>query len=194
MKKLLKTACSRSHYIFLFLFSIVASLFFTLAGQLEMFSLGVITKKGPDFFELFAPEKEGTLTSCAKVSHAEMEQRFYEIDSTNSGFITKENAQNFLSTHAAPDIVSRALHYINSLIPIEKSVWTLIIALVFVALFKAITLYFLSHGNKAPCHPHQPRPQRRIFYPPPMSSYELLSKPQYWKPFFKSGNGCDDDC
>jgi ABC-type multidrug transport system fused ATPase/permease subunit len=148
MKKLLKTATGRSHYVFLFLFSIGASLLFTLAGQLEMFSLGVITKKGPEFFELFAPKKEGRLTQTPQVTRQQMDERFREIDTKNRGVITKEEAEQFLSSNSAPDIVSKGIRSISSLLPIEKSVWNLCFALIFVALFKAITLFAYRMGTR----------------------------------------------
>ena len=48
MKQLFKIACGKSHYLSLFAFSMVASLLYTFAGQLEMFSLGVITNVSND--------------------------------------------------------------------------------------------------------------------------------------------------
>ncbi len=97
MKELFKIACGKRQYLTLFAFSMVASLLFTFAGQLEMFSLGVITK----------------------------------VDTNKkSGFINE------------------ILDYVNKAFPIEENVKYLIIALIFVALFKAATLFCYRFGAK----------------------------------------------
>lgn len=148
MKQLLKTAFSKSQYITLFFFSVVASLLFTFAGQLEMFSLGVITKRGPDFFELFAPLKDGQLASTGKVSEELLQPRFKQINKSGSGVVSQEDAEEFISTHSKAGIVNKGVSYINKLIPIETSVSFLILALIFVALFKAITLFAYRFGTR----------------------------------------------
>jgi ABC-type multidrug transport system fused ATPase/permease subunit len=148
MRELFKTVTSRSNYITLFLLSIAASLLFTFAGQLEMFSLGVITKKGPDFFELFAPIENGVLVPSNQVDKELLVTRFDQIDTQNVGFVTKEDAENFVNDHKQSGLVSKGLSYINSFLPIGTNVTYLIVALVFVALFKAITLFCWRFGTR----------------------------------------------
>ncbi len=97
MKELFKIACGKRQYLTLFAFSMVASLFFTFAGQLEMFALGVITK----------------------------------VDGNKkTGFINE------------------ILASINNSFPIESNIKYLIFALIFVALFKAVTLFCYRFGAK----------------------------------------------
>jgi len=148
MKQLFKIACGKSHYFTLFAFSMIFSLLFTLAGQLEMFSLGVITKKGPDFFELFAPLKNNLLTPSNQVDKSILEERFQALDQNNSGYITKQEADQFISTHKKSGVINGALAAIDKVIPIETTVSLLIIALIFVALFKAITLFCYRFGTR----------------------------------------------
>ncbi len=148
MRQLLKIACGKSHYVALFAFSMVASLLFTFAGQLEMFSLGVITKKGPDFFELFSPMENNHLTTANSVNKDILTKRFDEIDTSQKGVVTKEEAEDFVSAHKKQGVVNKGVSYINKILPIETSVSYLIIALVFVALFKAITLFGYRFGTK----------------------------------------------
>lgn len=148
MKQLLKIACEKSHYVTLFAFSMIASLLFTLAGQLEMFSLGVIAKKGPDFFELFAPIENNQLVTTTSVDHAQLEARFREIDTEKSGSITKAEAEAFINSHKKPGIINEGVAYINRLIPIETNVSLLVAALVGVALFKALTLFGYRFGTR----------------------------------------------
>ncbi|MBS0656454.1 MAG: ATP-binding cassette domain-containing protein [Verrucomicrobia bacterium] len=148
MKQLIKISFGKRHYIILYAFSIIASLLFTFAGQLEMFSLGVITKKGPDFFELFAPIKADLLTPNGEVSKKQLAERFKQIDKTNSGVITQEEAEDFIAAHGKAGLVNKGVSYINRLIPIETHVSYLIGALVFVALFKATSLFAYRFGTK----------------------------------------------
>ena len=148
MKKLLKTAFAKPNYLVLLCFCIISSLLFTGASQLEMFSLGVITKKGPDFFELFAPEKNGVLVPGPAVTREQLETRFKEIDKAHVGLVTHESADQFLQEHKAGGVINEGLSYINRVYPIEKSIWYLVGALIFVALFKASTLFSYRYGTK----------------------------------------------
>ncbi len=148
MKQLLKIAFGKSHYVALFAFSMVASLLFTFAGQLEMFSLGVIAKKGPDFFELFAPMENNHLESTNSVNRAILDSRFDAIDSSNKGIITKQEAEAFVNAHKKPGVINQGVAYINKFIPIETNVTYLIFALIGVALFKAVTLFSYRFGTR----------------------------------------------
>ncbi len=148
MKQLLKIALGKSHYITLFAFSMIASLLFTFAGQLEMFSLGVITKKGPDFFELFSPMQNNHLISSNSVSRDMLDSRFNAIDTSNTGVITKEDAETFVNEHKKPDFINEGIAYINKIIPIQTNVSYLILALIAVALFKAATLFGYRFGTR----------------------------------------------
>lgn len=148
MKDLFKTAFAKPQYILLLVITLIASLLFTVAGQLEMFSLGVVTKKGPDFFELFAPLKNNELTPDNKVTKELLDARFAAIDAKDTGTITPAETEAFVSAHKKSGIVSSGMNYINTFIPIETSVSWLIVALIFVALFKAITLFSYRFGAK----------------------------------------------
>lgn len=147
MKRLLKIAASKSHYLSLFAFSTIASLLFTFAGQLEMFALGVITKKGPDFFELFGPVNNNILSQTNEVSKSALDTRFKEIDTEEKGVITKKGADEFIAKHKKDGLIAQVLASVNRLIPIETNVSYLILALIFVALFKAATLFCYRYGT-----------------------------------------------
>ncbi len=113
-----------------------------------MFSLGVIAKKGPDFFELFSPLENNHLTTTTSVSKDALIERFDAIDSAHQGVITKADTDGFINAHKKPGIISLGLSYVNELIPIENSVSCLIFALIGVALFKAITLFSYRFGTR----------------------------------------------
>lgn len=148
MKQLLKCALSQSSYIWLFLFTMIASLLCTFAGQLEMFSLGVITKKGPDFFELFAPIENGTLVTQNQVTKSELIGRFNEIDTEKNNAISREEVEAFIGSHNKAGFIQKVLDYVNRSFPIENNVAYLVLALIFVALFKAFTLFSWKYGTR----------------------------------------------
>jgi len=127
----------RNHLI---LFFIVVSMgLLTVASQLEILALGIVTKKGPDFFELFAPEKEGRLQRSNQVSFDETASRWPEISS--SAVITKKDAEAFLTKRKSSDRVQQAINFINQYISISGNVWNLAWVLVFVAFLKAVSLF-----------------------------------------------------
>jgi ABC-type multidrug transport system fused ATPase/permease subunit len=148
MKDLIKTACAKSHYVTLFIFTMLASLFFTLAGQLEMFSFGVISKKGADFFELFAPLEDNRLVPQNQVKKEDLVARFDAIDRDHTGIVTKDDASSFIAKHVRQGAVDRGLQFINTILPIESNVWYLVAILVSVALLKAITLFAWRFGTR----------------------------------------------
>lgn len=148
MKHLLSIAFSQKKYIFLLIFTLIASLLFTISGQMEMFALGVITKKGPSFFELFAPMKNEVLTPSNSVSKEALDSRFRELDKDNTGVVTKEETALFVQKHSKKGVIDTGLDYISQVFPIEKSVYYLVIGLIFVALFKAVTLFCYRFGAK----------------------------------------------
>ena len=121
---------------------------FTGASQLEMFSLGVITKKGPDFFELFSPLKNGELKSQNFVSKKMLNERFEELDIHHDGIVSKDEAENFVNAHKKEGLVNKGLAWINESFPIDTHVSYLVIALISVALFKAFSLFVYRYGAK----------------------------------------------
>src|SRR5258708_18508939 len=146
MNHLFTIALSKPRYLLLFGFTLVFSLLFAFSSQLEMFALGVIAKTGPSFFELFAPMKEKTLAPDNVVSKELLEERWKQLDKNNSGIVTKKDTEEFLQTHAKPGVINSSLAYINKAFPIETNIWYLVIALIFVALFKAVTLFCYRFG------------------------------------------------
>lgn len=143
MAKLLKIAFSKSEYRWVLAFTVIFALGFTIATQLEMFTLGIVTRKGPDFFELFGSGKQATA-----VSQVELQNRWKEIGGSENGSISRTDVEHFLENHHREGIVDRGLDAIRGYLPIDKDVRSLVIVIVFVALLKAITLFFYRYGTK----------------------------------------------
>lgn len=141
MRQLIQTALlSRKHQL-LIGFSILAMLLLTFASQLEVVALGIITRKGPDFFEVLAPIKNGKLHNNGQVEIDQVTARLQTINQERTGIITKEETARFLHEYKGPDLIEKISKAIDRWIPITESLKALAFFIVIVALFKAIALF-----------------------------------------------------
>lgn len=141
MKRLFQIAFSNPKYRILLSITIVAMCLLTFASQLEIFTLGVITKKGPEFFELFAPVEDDRLIKTDIITHEQLEKRFHQIDETGQGFITKSEASKFYSQWRTRDFIETAMSKVDHFFNVSQDLKRLAMMIIFVALFKAITLF-----------------------------------------------------
>lgn len=131
----------RKHYLLAFL-AMIAMLFFTLASQLEVITVGVITQKGPTFFELFAPVDEGHLQSTQKITREELEKRFDQLDTRHKGYITKEDTTKFLKKVERRGMLDRIITRIEKIFPLSENIRNLAILIGCVGLLKAVALFW----------------------------------------------------
>lgn len=141
MRKILKIAFNKHKHAALISFIVMAMILLTFASQLEILALGIITKKGPDFFELFAPLKEGKLQKSDSINLEEVVTRFNQIDTARSGYITPSEVNRFIVETKKHDLIEKVTLWVNQIFPIRENLTNLAFFLVFVALFKAITLF-----------------------------------------------------
>ncbi|MCB1119008.1 MAG: ABC transporter ATP-binding protein [Chlamydiia bacterium] len=141
MKLLVSTVLKRSQHRSIFLLTLVAMCFLTLASQLEIFTLGVIAHKGSDFFELFAPIKNQQLQSTEEISWENVEERWRAIPRSNSDKLTRAEAQQFIETANHKNVVGSVMAKMKQWIPIHKNFYLLAAFITLVAFFKAITLF-----------------------------------------------------
>jgi ABC-type multidrug transport system fused ATPase/permease subunit len=141
MRRLFRIAFHHRKHRFLIFLTLIAMCFLTVASQLEIFTLGVITKKGPEFFELFAPIKDGQLKRTQKITLDELEARFRMMDTSETGVVTQEEASQFLAKWRHKDFIESAMGFVDGIFNVTGNVAHLALMVVFVALFKAITLF-----------------------------------------------------
>lgn len=141
MRRLFRIAFQHRKHRFLIFLTLIAMCFLTVASQLEIFTLGVITKKGPEFFELFAPIEDGNLKRTNRITHEEMEQRFQVMDTASNGVVTQEEASRFFAKWRHKDFIETAMSFVDGIFDVTGNVMNLALMVVFVALFKAITLF-----------------------------------------------------
>lgn len=141
MKQLVSNVFRSSKYRMLMGIALVAMCLLTLASQLEIVALGVITKKGPDVFELFAPIKEGKFDHSDTITKSELEERWKEIDANEKGYVTKPEVDHFIRAHNKKGLLEWVHDFFNRIFAIEDKLQNLAYFFIFVALFKAITLF-----------------------------------------------------
>lgn len=148
MRLLFRTALlGRQHRGFIAL-TILSMILLTFASQLEIMALGIITKKGPDFFELFAPIENDKLQRNLKVTWPDVQTRWEQLDPTHEGYVTPESTSSFLGKYKGGDLIESVIQKVNAVIPISSSLKYLAFFLVFVALFKALTLFSHRYSSR----------------------------------------------
>src|ERR1700722_16479562 len=97
MKLLLKAALlNRKHFTLLF-FTVIAMFMLTIGSQMEMFSLGVIAKTGPDLFVLFGKEEKGKLEAVKELSLSDVEAKWDKIAQDPNGIMTQKSANVYMA-------------------------------------------------------------------------------------------------
>lgn len=141
MKTLFKLALQNREHRFLIALTIVSMILLTFASQLEVLTLGVITKSGPSFFEVLAPEKDGVLQPGSQVSLLDYESRWNELDPQHTGVITETDVSRFLGQKKEISIFQRAMDGVNAVFPVYGNAKNLALLIVVIAFFKAIMLF-----------------------------------------------------
>lgn len=148
MKRLLSIAFKNPRYRILLFLTVISMCFLTFASQLEMFALGIITQKGPDFFELFAPEVNGQLQKTESITKSELDTRWDQLDLDNKNIVTKSETMQFMRRFKSSDMLQNAIQTMNRIFPISDNLNNLALFLIFVALYKAITLFIHRFSTK----------------------------------------------
>ncbi|NGX26954.1 MAG: Lipid A export ATP-binding/permease protein MsbA [Chlamydiae bacterium] len=141
MKLLFKLAIrSRKHFP-LFVATLLTLLALTVASQMEMFALGVVSNSGTDFFTLFSKEKPEEKVTRNSVSYDEVQQRWAEIDKDNKGEITKQDAATYLAKKKEMNPLNWLLNKAKRKFEISSNFAALVGMLICVAVFKAVWLF-----------------------------------------------------
>ncbi|CRX38433.1 ABC transporter ATP-binding protein [Estrella lausannensis] len=147
MKQLFFTAFSTARQRLLVAISVFFMIFLTISSQLEVVSLGIIARKGPDFFEIFS-QSGGKKAPAEVVTKVQFEQRWQEIDSDGKGSITKEDVERYLKKENKGDIISKILSYLPLPDNLSSNILFLAGLISVVALFKAVTLFGYRYTTK----------------------------------------------
>ncbi len=138
MSLLLQAAIRNSKHLTLAVLTLVSLLFLTIANQCEMFSVGLMANTGADFFTLFSPEGKRVKD---KIHLADVLEKWGQIDHNHNGTITKRDAATAIAQRKDTNPLSWVMHKVAVQFDFEQNFSLLILILVSVALFKAVTLF-----------------------------------------------------
>lgn len=140
MKLLLKAALLNRRHYFLLLFTLFAMVFLTCASQMEMFALGIIAKTGPDIFSLFSKKGE----KVQELSLNDIETKWSAVAGSD-GILTQDKANAYLISNGDPNLVQRINIFIEEHFSVSEHLSHLVLILVGIALFKAISLFITRY-------------------------------------------------
>ena len=139
MKLLIQAALRSRKHLSLLIVTFVTLLCLTIASQMEMFALVVLSNNGADFFTLFSTEQKLDAPRDT-VTLQTVAMKWPEINTDGTGVITKQQAAAYMA--------SKETNPLNWLIGLFKdkfqfsnNIKALVIILLCVAVFKAIWLF-----------------------------------------------------
>ena len=140
MNLLLKAALRARKHLSLLIITFFALIALTVASQMEMFTLGVISSKGSDFFTLFGDKGE--------VTKEQMQQRWDDIDTEKKGVISQTDAARYIGSRKGANPLQYVMYQMQKRFDLNNNIQSLIVLLVFVAVFKAMTLFFSRYTTQ----------------------------------------------
>lgn len=141
MKQIFQAAFKSKKHLSLLFFAMVSLIFMTIANQMEMFSLGLMTNTGGDFFTLFEPERKSDDPRIGSVSFEEMKERWKEIDVKNKGVITRKESGDFLAKKPEENPLKWFMLKLKNQFDLSSNIKALIFVLFVVAIFKGFWLF-----------------------------------------------------
>ncbi|MGM0440145.1 MAG: ABC transporter ATP-binding protein [Chlamydiota bacterium] len=149
MKLLFRIAVQNRRIFALLIVTVTSMIMLSVASQVEIFTLRVITEKGPDFFELFAPINEkGKLKPKEYVDKSTVDERWKDIDINDSGSITKQEAVRYMNSVKTNDRITKLLHWLNRKLDLLNNLKSLALMVVLVAVFKAVTQFISKYTQQ----------------------------------------------
>jgi ABC-type multidrug transport system fused ATPase/permease subunit len=139
MKLLLQAALRSRKHLSLLIVTFVTLLCLTVASQMEMFALGVLSNNGADFFTLFSKEQAHDAPRDS-VSLATVEAKWPQIDPEGTGVITKQQAATYMASNETNPL-NWVIREFRERFQFTNNIKALVIILLCVAVFKAIWLF-----------------------------------------------------
>lgn len=144
MRLLLKLAVKNKRHLSLLIVTFFTLFALTIASQMEMFALGVLSDNGADFFTLFASKEKRE-----QVTFKQIEAKWDEIDPERTGVITKQQATQYLTRHKQDvNPLKWVMRKAKTRFSLENHFVALILLLLGVAVFKAIWLFFSRYATQ----------------------------------------------
>ncbi|SPN73547.1 Lipid A export ATP-binding/permease protein MsbA,lipid transporter ATP-binding/permease protein,ABC-type bacteriocin/lantibiotic exporters, contain an N-terminal double-glycine peptidase domain,lipid A export permease/ATP-binding protein MsbA,ABC transporter transmembrane region [Chlamydia serpentis] len=142
MKLLLKAILRHKKHLIILGCSLLAILGLTFSSQMEIFSLGMIARTGPDAFLLFGRREAGKLIKASELSQKDVLDSWQAI-TKDSETITVSQATAYIAEYgkSTTSLTNKLSNYVRKYIDINRF-RGLAVFLICVAIFKAVTLFF----------------------------------------------------
>lgn len=137
MKLLLLAALRTRKHLTMLITTFLTLFALTIASQMEMFALGILSNNGADFFALFSKNEKGGTDA---VTLQEVEGKWKEIDPEGTG-VTKQKASAYLAQNKETNPLNWIIREVKQKFHFSSNVQSLILVLLSVAIFKAIWLF-----------------------------------------------------
>ena len=145
MRLLLRAALRAKQHLALIIITFLTLILLTISSQLEMFSLGVLTNNGSDFFSLFPENTEGSVTG---VSLEQITQKWGELEEKGSSLITKQSASTYLASQKGANPLIWLLAKAKEYSVFSSDLLSMVILLLAVSIFKAIWLFASRYSTQ----------------------------------------------
>lgn len=142
MKLLLQAALRAKKHLMLFFITLFSLLFLTIASQMEIFALGVLSNNGSDFFALFSKEQSGG------VSLPEIQGKWDLVADKNTSLVTQQSAASYLSSQKETNPLNWVLRVCKEKLDLTSNIKAMVLLLLCVAAFKAIWLFASRYSTQ----------------------------------------------
>lgn len=140
MKLLLKAALRSRQHLSLLIVTFVTLICLTVASQMEMFALGVLSNNGADFFTLFSSEQTTHAAPRDSISLQTVVDKWPQITMNGDEPITKQQAASYMASKEVNPL-NWLLKEFRQHFKFTNNIKALVIVLLCVAIFKAIWLF-----------------------------------------------------
>lgn len=141
MKLLLNAAVRSRKHLSLLIATFLTLIALTIASQMEMFALGVLSNNGADFFSLFSENPSELEAGNHGVSLTQVEAKWKEIDKDGTGMITKQSASAYIAQKKDVNPLNIVIGKVKQKFEFSNNINALVLILLCVAVFKAIWLF-----------------------------------------------------
>lgn len=147
MKLLLQAALQNRKHLILLIITLLTTISLTAANYMEVLCLGVVTKKSPDFFQVFGTVQDGTLNKATVITKEAIEERWQQL-SQGQNMVTQADVTRFASQYGSSDKVEHFLNLTDRWLGLHNNMPHLVIALIIVSLFKAVSMFSHRYVTK----------------------------------------------
>jgi ABC-type multidrug transport system fused ATPase/permease subunit len=138
---------AKKHLALLFL-TFISLIFLTIASQLEMFSLGILSNNGSDFFTLFATDPSNPVQGSEGISLGQVQEKWDLIADSNTSLISQQSASAYLAGQKQSNPLNWALIQAKEHLHFTSSIKAIVCVLLFVAAFKAVWLFISRYTTQ----------------------------------------------